>query len=494
LTQVPTTERNARAVEVRGVVVAIFAVGAALSLAATHPDPDLWGHLRFGLDWWRTMELPFTDPYSFTQDKPWINHEWLSEAGMGAAYLAGGVPGLVLMKMTVMGGTLAVLARRLRGATPVVTSLVLSLCVACALPISLTVRPQLWSVLFLALLAAVMDRERAPELRTLVLAAALFALWANFHGGWITGAAAMIVYCGMRALGSPADAWRWAAFAGTGVLGTLLNPYGVGLWRFLATTVRSSRPDITEWAPMTLDSPFILWVPILAATILPVALSVGRTAARPSPAVWATLAVLVAAALRVHRVAPLMGPAVLVLLAPCIVRRWGSLGTLRVPDRVAAALLWLPVVVGIFAIARPVATSLACLRIDSDWTPDLRAAGALVHHTGRLVTTFDWGEYSLWHFGPALKVSIDGRRETVYSDRLVQLHRRFEEGDREAIQEMLTLNPDYVWLPSSKKAVRDALAERGYRIDVETSQSFIAVRAGAAPLDSGAPALGRCFP
>ena len=59
---------------------------ASILLTATRTDPDFWGHVRFGLDWLRTRTLPSIDPYSFTQDKPWVNHEWLSEAAMGAAF------------------------------------------------------------------------------------------------------------------------------------------------------------------------------------------------------------------------------------------------------------------------------------------------------------------------------------------------------------------------------------------------------------------------
>ena len=33
-----------------------------------------------------------------------------------------------------------------------------------------------------------------------------------------------------------------------------------------------------------------------------------------------------------------------------------------------------------------------------------------------MATEFAWGEYVLWHLGPGVKVSTDGRRETVYSD------------------------------------------------------------------------------
>ena len=47
---------------------------------------------------------------------------------------------------------------------------------------------------------------------------------------------------------------------------------------------------------------------------------------------------------------------------------------------------------------------------------------------GNMAVPFDWGEYVLWHLGPAIKVSIDGRRETIYSDETYQQSRNFERG------------------------------------------------------------------
>ena len=41
---------------------------------------------------------------------------------------------------------------------------------------------------------------------------------------------------------------------------------------------------------------------------------------------------------------------------------------------------------------------------------------------GRMVTFFDWGQYAIWHKPGDLRVSMDGRRETVYSERTVDLH------------------------------------------------------------------------
>ena len=39
-----------------------------------------------------------------------------------------------------------------------------------------------------------------------------------------------------------------------------------------------------------------------------------------------------------------------------------------------------------------------------------------------MVTFFDWGQYAIWHKPDDLRVSMDGRRETVYSERSVDLH------------------------------------------------------------------------
>jgi hypothetical protein len=40
--------------------------------------------------------------------------------------------------------------------------------------------------------------------------------------------------------------------------------------------------------------------------------------------------------------------------------------------------------------------------------------------SGNLAVEFDWGEYVIWHLGPQIKVSMDGRRETIYPDVIYQ--------------------------------------------------------------------------
>ena len=45
-------------------------------ISFTTADPDLWGHVRFGLDILRDANIHQVDAYSFASDRAWVNHEW----------------------------------------------------------------------------------------------------------------------------------------------------------------------------------------------------------------------------------------------------------------------------------------------------------------------------------------------------------------------------------------------------------------------------------
>ena len=86
----------------------------ALGILKTSADPDLWGHVRFGLDILRDRALVSIDPYSFTQDVAWMNHEWLSEVVMGLAQRTAGPLGLAALKALLAAGTYFVVYATLR--------------------------------------------------------------------------------------------------------------------------------------------------------------------------------------------------------------------------------------------------------------------------------------------------------------------------------------------------------------------------------------------
>jgi hypothetical protein len=115
---------------------------------------------------------------------------------------------------------------------------------------------------------------------------------------------------------------------------------------------------------------------------------------------------------------------------------------------------------------------------------------------GRMVTFFDWGQYALWHLGPEIRVSMDGRRETVYSDVRLEEHAAILEGRPEGLAVLAAWKPEYVWLPASSESTRGWLLEQGYRLEHDSVHSFVAVRPDLPHLvgRSVSEAEAGCFP
>src|SRR5450631_817787 len=96
-----------------------FAAAAGGAAAAFWPDlmreGDTWWHLTAGEWVLANRAAPHVDPFSSSfSGKPWVAHEWLSEAFMALSFRAGGWGGLALLTGLAFGATLAILARRLQ--------------------------------------------------------------------------------------------------------------------------------------------------------------------------------------------------------------------------------------------------------------------------------------------------------------------------------------------------------------------------------------------
>ena len=228
-------------------------------LLVTHGDPDLWGHVRYGLDFLETWSLPSIDPYSFTQDRPWVNHEWLSEAFMAAAYQLSGNAGLIALKVLVLGTGMVVVARCLPSRPLLVREGLLVLLTWASLPLTITMRPQIWTFLLLPLVLVALRRPRRLSVVPLILAS-----WANLHGGWLVGLGVVWMWAVGEAIEGRRGELRVALVS---TLATLVTPYGWGLWRFLGETVRLGRSDITEWQPFA-TLPTYHFVPFVVLVLL----------------------------------------------------------------------------------------------------------------------------------------------------------------------------------------------------------------------------------
>lgn len=458
--------------------------GLALGAFGTIADPDLWGHLRFGLDILTTGDLTPLDQYSFTSDKPWVNHEWLFEVMLGAVYQPFGSYGLLALKALL--GTLPTLLtwHALRRTAYAWRWFGVALVAWSTLAVTFTLRPHLSTAIALFVVARIITSGSA---RAIWFLPPLFALWANLHGGWIVGGGIFAVWT-VFAWAQGAPLRRHFLFAGVlSFACTLVNPHGVDLWRFLAETVRLDRSDISEWQPIwKAGAAFVVaW----ALTLVAVAIS-WRRCGRPPLAVLITLAGFAFAAARVNRLVPLFTVVAVAFLS----RGWPRARTAEDEGGMRAH-----AVIDVLCVALCVAGALGvgaiprCIALN-DAAPDTVAAEALRGTRGRLVTHFDWGEYALWHFGPALKVSIDGRRETVYRQETIHEQQAVAAGSPEGLRALERMNPDYVWLPARAAAARQWLTTHGYRIDVDTTESFVAVRQDLSRLNAWQGTSSGCFP
>jgi hypothetical protein len=465
--------------------LAFATLALVLAVASfTTADPDLWGHVRFGLNALRAHHLTSVDPYSFTQDVPWINHEWLSELQMGAAWTAFGSAGLSLLKGSLATIALWLVWQALGDARFEARLGIVLIAAIAALSLVRTLRPQLWSVVCLAIVCRILVSDAPARRWWLPL---VFAVWANLHGGWIVG-------LGVLGAWLSGDGRRPLAAAGllaACVVATMANPYGWSLWGFLWRTVNVARPNIEEWMPLWSFGPE-LWIgPLL------VAMAIGWVVARPFPgrrACLVALVVLALAGLRVARVAPMLGVAAAILLAPRFAAIWPRRPfVLRTAaERWTILIATLALAVAASAIAR---LSFSCIPIDHALRPDPMAVALLKNAPpGRLVTFFNWGEYAIWHFGPNLRVSMDGRRETVYSDRRIAEHDGILRGSAEGFAALAEWQPEYVWLPAASGTTRHWLEGHGYRIAQSSEESFVAIRGDLRVPLADAPPASACFP
>ena len=459
-------------------------LGIAFGALITVADPDLWGHVRFGLDILQSGNIVTpVDPYSFTQDRPWVNHEWLSEVITAAPYKVGGTTALFTLKgllTAILAGSAWLMLRR--------TSFVwrwssLALLAWGTLPLTFTLRPQFWTAILLVPLITILTSESR---RLYWLLPALFALWANLHGGWIVGGGLFAIFAGAALIERRPTRW---ALLGTGLvsfLATLLTPYGLDLWTFLLETIRLDRSDISEWRPIWQQT--YGYVVIWALTLV-TALITLRKFGWPPLATTVSLACLAVASARVGRLLPLFVIAAVTLLS----KQWPPEEEAGA-GQVARSLLDVVGVTAVILIAFRVGAILPCPANGSIVAPDTVAAEALRGTRGRLIPHFPWGEYALWHFGPALQVSFDGRRETVYSTQTIREQWAIRDGTDLGFETLRRLNPDYVWLPVESAATVDWLTTNGYREDIRTERSFIAVRRDLPPLRAWEGTPSGCFP
>lgn len=504
----------------------LFGVVLTFGLTA-FVDPDLAGHLVYGLDHLAHGRLPWGDPYAYTTaGRAWINHEWGFELTLGLVYTALGSTGLVLLQALGWGLTGALILRLVRRATRDFVPGALAFLAFVALAFAaITIRPHLVTYLLFAVLLTLLEVARAGRQWALVPAALLTLPWANAHGGWLAGWCVLAAYSGGLALdallgraprgdlpAAPRRPGRLAAAAlgATAVAGlaSLVNPYGPGLHAYMIAALGKPRPQISEWRPVELDPQGALFLGWAALVFVALAARARRDGLGRTPLPHALVLIATCAlSVRHARHTPFFAMAAAAFASGALAdlyRAWVPAPRGDLEPGAARRLRWLSAALLIPALA----VNLSWPRRDL-LTLQLRPVGGSSFPTGaleflrahlrehrraephHLLVQFDWAQLAIAAFWPDARVFYDGRFRTAYDAPVEDAYFAFTSAAPDpAWRDAITRWPtDLVLLPADRPAAARLEREPGWRVAYRDVQAVVFERVAPGEVPPP-PALG----
>jgi hypothetical protein len=202
-------------------------------------DGDTGWHIRTGEWIMANGRVPEHDVFSFTKaGQTWYAWEWLSDVLFAWLYHHGGLAIVVVFGIFLISLTMALLFRLvLRHCNNPLIAIGCT-CLACAAStIHWLARPHLFTMFFVVILLAVLDRAREGRTRLLLVLPPMMVLWTNLHGGFFVGLVVIGAYAAGEValvLFSPDQEERsqairlaeWYVLTALGcAAATFLNPY-----------------------------------------------------------------------------------------------------------------------------------------------------------------------------------------------------------------------------------------------------------------------------
>ncbi|MDO8734605.1 MAG: hypothetical protein Q7K21_05560, partial [Elusimicrobiota bacterium] len=253
-------------------------------------------------------------------------------------------------------------------------------------------RPQIFTFLFFAIFIYLL------KIKKLLFIPLLFLFWANIHGGFLAG----IVYLFVFAVFSSEKIKPFLFFI-VSVIITFLNPYGFELWTgiFRAFFNPLTRSYITDWQPPHFfDINFAgYWGLVLVFAYF----TVVKIKKIHFSEIILPVLFLILSLTSIRHI-----PIFAIVSAPLIGNYFADL-----PARIySKAVLVIAVILTILAVYFKPKIK---LEVDKDAYPvDAVEYLKKTNFSGNVFCEFDWGEYILFHLYPQVKISFDGRYDTVY--------------------------------------------------------------------------------
>src|SRR5436305_2036455 len=160
-------------------------------------DGDTGWHVRTG-EWILAYgRVPKTDIFSFTMPgQPWFAWEWLWDVIFGWMHIKAGMAAVVLVSIVILCLTFALLFRlALRRSGNCFLAIATTLLATAGSTIHWLARPHLFTLLFLVVYLALLERVRAEgRVKLLRWLPLLMILWTNLHGGFFIGIIVLATY------------------------------------------------------------------------------------------------------------------------------------------------------------------------------------------------------------------------------------------------------------------------------------------------------------
>lgn len=390
-------------------------------IAYNFVDIDLWHQLALIRDSLAAGHLLRQDPYAYVPTiRPWIDHEW----GAGAiAYLGITRLGPRWILILKFGAALVTAAACVLHAR--LTSTDIRLFAICA-PLAFflmrlgflsTVRAQVYSFSFTAVLLCLLALDRRGIRTWIVPWLLVFPLWVNLHAGFVVGIAIVIVHVVEQVFRG--SAWRHLLLAIIAMLlAILINPYGFGYLHYLHRALFMARPYSPEWRSfLTLGTPLVT---AFVVALLVAVYAAWKTGWRNVPGLPILLVTAIEGALH-RKLMPLFAIAWLCYLPSFLQRTEIGTWWLRfcARRRNFMSLAWAGFAcLCIFAAIRQRPWQLSVPQ-------PIYPVGPVLYlqeqkFSGNLMVPFRLGAFVSWKLYPAVKVSLDSRYEVTYSDAVMK--------------------------------------------------------------------------
>jgi hypothetical protein len=427
-------------------VFIIVFVGALLTgPRMLNTDGDLGRHLTVGNYILDRHHIPTTNLFSFTKpNQPRPPYEWLAQVLFSISYRLLNLDGVVLLTAFVISAVFLIVYfdSAERSSLPML-ALILTLWAATASSLDWLTRPHIFSFLFLAIWIRWLEKLRNTGKIALWFFPVLMLVWANTHGGFISGILAWIAYLGgwlwdsLRKSADMNHGKKLMIIGSSSLIASILTP---DLWRNWQGVFNNNSIYIlshtTETMPVNFAIPGTFPFAVLLALSLGLLLW-GRKQI-PMSHIFLLLGFAVISLLMVRNI-PFFAITATPILTGYIGKSSDRISLWRnLEERVIAinkrlgGYLWpilIPLsIIGIFSIYQ-FETHNSFNQFSTQVFP-VRAVNWIENHPlkGNMFNEFNWGGYILYRLWPGQRVFIDSQSD-FYGEVLTRQYSEILNGD-----------------------------------------------------------------